>query len=330
MRGPPANEQSPQPVGVPDLWNFPPPRALALMAVFAASAASPEAQADCPSPYDTATCDGICFERTTTITDDTWTCDLSASTADSEANMVTDYDLSVPYEAWGVYYTGSGPPTMNRFCCESPAADYSFVEIIGSDYGDALCFEWATNTYNLKPAAAQPPVAYIFGGTGNDVIRGSDYVQFRFYEHLYGEVGLDQIFANDGYHDYLYGGPGDDVLHGGDGTDTIDAGDGDDIAIGGPGSDDMSGGHGDDRMAGNDGDDIMNGGEGRDAQCGDSGNDEIDDGDSVNDAEIIWGDNSGDNAYCDNNGTQRGPNTTDAWMQCSSTLLSSTRPAACP
>jgi Ca2+-binding RTX toxin-like protein len=288
------------------------------------------AWADCPSPYDTATCDGICFERTSSATDDTWTCDLSASTSDSEASMVSDYDLGVPYEAWGIYYTGRGTPTMHRFCCESPDSDYSFLEIVGSDYGDALRFEWATNTYNLTPAGLQPPSAYIFGGNGNDVIRGSDHNVFRFYEHLYGEVGHDQIFANDGWQDYLYGGVGDDVLHGGDGPDYMECGDGDDIASGGPGADEMLGGNGDDRMAGNDDDDEMNGGAGRDAQCGDAGNDEIDDGDSVNDPETIWGDNSGDNAYCGTNGTQVGPNTGDPFMSCSTTLLSSTRPAACP
>jgi len=290
------------------------------------------AQAGCPSPYDTASCNSVCALTSVSSTNDTWTCDVSASTNKADVTTVEDYDAATPYESWGVYVTGApGAQTRHNFCCDLSSTDVEDVIIIGSDYGDTLKFESDSRTYNLQPAGSSAIVGYIYGGQGNDALRGSDVVYTRFYEHLYGEEDDDSIIAHDGYHDYSYGGPGNDTMLGGPGPDTMHGGDGGDTMLGGPDSDTMYGEADNDPMAGGADDDYLDGGEGKDVLCGDAGTgDLLLDGDTYADTEKLWGDDSGDMATCLNDATMIGPTTGDVGTSCSSTKLPATRPAECP
>lgn len=119
---------------------------------------------------------------------------------------------------------------------------FSIESVIGSDFGDVLSGNDATNT--------------LLGGRGNDIIAGNG--------------GLDIIKGEAG-NDDLRGGSGGDIMLGGDGRDKMS---------GGSGSDVMSGGDGDDRIRGGDGLDQLTGGAGADLFVfagGDTGADTITD-----------------------------------------------------
>jgi RTX calcium-binding nonapeptide repeat (4 copies)/PAP2 superfamily len=82
----------------------------------------------------------------------------------------------------------------------------------------------------------------LYGGDGNDVIRGG-----RGGDRIFGENGRDVLRGRFG-NDRLDGGNGDDVLYGGLGVDVLIGGPGDDWLFGGPGLDDVDGGPGHNRL----------------------------------------------------------------------------------
>ena len=75
------------------------------------------------------------------------------------------------------------------------------------------------------------PSARIFGGSGNDTLRGDDNVNV-----IWAGDGDDTVFARAG-DDEVQGGPGNDTLFGGDGDDLLNGGAGNDSEYGGGNTD---------------------------------------------------------------------------------------------
>jgi Ca2+-binding RTX toxin-like protein len=84
--------------------------------------------------------------------------------------------------------------------------------------------------------------AAIYGGTGNDVLRGGG--------------GTNRIFGGAG-NDILMGGPGNNFMFGGDGNDTLMAGTGNSIMVGGDGNDLLIAFGGNNIMIGGNGSDLL-------------------------------------------------------------------------
>ncbi len=108
---------------------------------------------------------------------------------------------------------------------------------------------------------------YLFGGTGNDLLLGSDYSDF-----LSGDDGADTLEGGSG-NDNLAGGTGNDRLLGGSGLDTLDGGEGEDSLMGGAGDDALYGSLGHDLLLGDSGNDTLTGGRGNDWLAGGDGDD---------------------------------------------------------
>ena len=83
-------------------------------------------------------------------------------------------------------------------------------------------------------------VTKLFGGAGNDTLRGDEGS-----ERMFGGSG-DDVVGQFGFggNDSLYGGAGKDTLSSGGGIDILDGGDGDDVLRGGAGADSLTGGLG--------------------------------------------------------------------------------------
>jgi Ca2+-binding RTX toxin-like protein len=111
----------------------------------------------------------------------------------------------------------------------------------------------------------------LYGRGGNDILRGSDEVDF-----LSGEDGDDRLHGG-GDIDFLHGGIGQDLLFGEDGADILGGGPGDDKLWGGAGQDFANGQDGNDRIHGDADADFLAGGAGRDTIYGDAGDD------------VLWG-----------------------------------------
>jgi Ca2+-binding RTX toxin-like protein len=142
----------------------------------------------------------------------------------------------------------------------------------------------------------------IYGNGGNDIICGSDYIDF-----IAGGGGNDTIFGGDG-DDAIDGGAKDDIIYGGLGNDTIFGGVGASPASGvgcelQPVPIDAAagkiylakGGSGDDTIYGGPGDDCINAGSGEDVVYGDDIIETINDGNDT-----IYGGNHAD--YIDGGG----------------------------
>jgi len=83
-------------------------------------------------------------------------------------------------------------------------ANTSLIQIFGGDGADDISIDEFTGAF---------PAAQIFGGAGDDTLRGSAAS-----DSLFGESGNDQLFGRDGA-DLLEGDVGDDTLTGGAGSD---------------------------------------------------------------------------------------------------------------
>jgi len=136
---------------------------------------------------------------------------------------------------------------------------------------------------NLIDASQFPGSVVLFGGGGNDLLRGG--------------IAIDRLVGQDG-NDTLEGLAGNDRIFGGRGQDQIDGGDGDDYLRGQQGSDSIVGGTGHDTLNGEAGDDSLRGGEGNDVVRGGSGNDHAA-GEAGDDR--VFG-QSGDDALCSEDG----------------------------
>lgn len=163
--------------------------------------------------------------------------------------------------------------------------------------------------YQLTAANIQISTDLLMGGTGTDVIYGSNLSDAIFYNNgvISGGFGsfdnIEQFWLADGDDiidlsahgaggiDYakdvlVQGGAGNDIIIGGAGKDNLQGDDGNDILFGWRGSDTVSGGAGDDILYGDDlgfngisGDDTLDGGSGNDILYGGRGKDKLTGGD---------------------------------------------------
>ena len=125
----------------------------------------------------------------------------------------------------------------------------------------------------------------IYGGAGNDELRGEDGNNY-----LSGDEGNDVLIGAAGNDEGL-GGAGDDRLFGDAGQDHLSGGPGRDQIDGGAGGDTLSGNEGIDRILGGDGSDLIMAGPGNDIVLAGVGNDTVY-GDEGNDR--LFGENSRD------------------------------------
>lgn len=161
-----------------------------------------------------------------------------------------------------------------------------------------------TSTYDLDAQS------YTLTGTsGNDTLYGAIAGTASGSDTIYGGAGNDIIRgyapneSNDTQANYLYGEGGNDTIYGGTGVDTVDGGDGDDYIQTANGNDDISGGAGNDTMNGQGGDDTYRYLSGHDTIYETSGTDVLRldaSWDSVtpdyykigNDLQIVWDDDN--------------------------------------
>ena len=120
-------------------------------------------------------------------------------------------------------------------------ANTSLIQIFGQAGDD---------TITLDESNGALPHAFLFGGSGNDMLTGGS--------------GADQLFGQSG----------NDVLNGKGGTDLLFGGAGNDVLTGGDGDDQVFGESGNDRMIWNPGDDtdLFEGGDGIDTAEVNGGN----------------------------------------------------------
>jgi Ca2+-binding RTX toxin-like protein len=137
----------------------------------------------------------------------------------------------------------------------------------------------------------EPVLLFVFGGEGDDTIRGRDGPGRDWLngeagkDRLFGEGGNDKLFGGgnddelDGGpgHDDLYGEAGEDILNGGEGfgRDHLDGGGGTDVLNGLSEADTLFGGNGSDVLLGGGGDDKLFGGKGKDGLKGGKGKDRL-------------------------------------------------------
>lgn len=137
--------------------------------------------------------------------------------------------------------------------------------------------------------------AGVYGGAGNDVLKGSASAMFHgddgddridggggpFGFGSYGGAGNDTLtncgqdcFGGAG-NDSLTGNDEENTLHGDDGNDVLRGGGGADVLYGGKGHDKLYGEAGNDTLWGNSGDDVLWGGPGSDKLSGGPGRNEV-------------------------------------------------------
>jgi Ca2+-binding RTX toxin-like protein len=138
----------------------------------------------------------------------------------------------------------AGPPEAAELpsCAEGP--ERVGKEVLGTPCDDTI--------------VAPPSVTAVYGGPGNDVIRGSVTTS----QSGSPETGLHLEVGSQTFD----GGPGNDVVYGDRGNDRL---------RGNGGNDRLYGGIGDDTLEGGEGDDLLSGGFGADTIDGQSGNDYV-------------------------------------------------------
>jgi Ca2+-binding RTX toxin-like protein len=183
--------------------------------------------------------------------------------------------------------------------------------LIGGDSDDKL-YGYSSIVSSSDPLTT-PDVDYLYGGNGNDFMRGGLGLSV-----LIGEQGNDTLVGN-GATSYLFSGAGNNLLSSdaqlsvilsegtsdsmdssrdayyyrlADGTSTVRGGNGVDQFIGGNANsnDSVEGNGGNDFMFGGNGGDLLNGGAGNDVLIGQNGNDTLYGGSGVN---LLWANDSG-------------------------------------
>lgn len=141
--------------------------------------------------------------------------------------------------------------------------------IIGGDGLDVVSYAGRSNpvSVDLQAGTGGEPgegdlidsdVEGVIGGSGNDVIAGTDAVNL-----LFGGPGNDTLSGRGG-DDQMFGGDGNDTLNGDGGSDKLSGDAGDDILHGGADPDALNGGEGNDLLDGGAGSDVLIGGPGND------------------------------------------------------------------
>ena len=122
---------------------------------------------------------------------------------------------------------------------------------------------------NTLDAFAFPGSVVLYGGDGNDLLRGGPAS-----DRLVAGFGDDSLEGHGG-NDRLFGGYGRDRIEGGQGNDFLRGQFDDDLIIGGHGQDTLNGERGDDTLSGGPGNDMIRGGSGADRANGDEGTDTV-------------------------------------------------------
>jgi Ca2+-binding RTX toxin-like protein len=150
--------------------------------------------------------------------------------------------------------------------------------------GDFVSFYGFDGHDTFSNAANSQLGAIVFGGNGNDTIRGGvkdDILDGgNGNDTILGMAGNDYIKTGDGPAgwNYVEGGAGDDKIHGGSGMDFLNGNDGRDLIYGYLGEDYLDGGNGNDMLFGGEGDysyNYLTGGSGNDELYGGWGVDEM-------------------------------------------------------
>lgn len=176
--------------------------------------------------------------------------------------------------------------------CRYPsAADHKVAECrvgapLGSDDSDIYDVDLGDGDDTATIDPHNSAYASVYGGDGNDVLRGSDSAVF------YGGNGNDRLVGGGGVWDLgpyggpgndtitgcatdCYGGPGNDSLTGTDETNNLYGEDGNDTLHGKGDADSLYGGKGNDRLYGDQGNDTLFGNSGNDALYGGTGTDKL-------------------------------------------------------
>ncbi|WP_149825490.1 calcium-binding protein [Streptomyces tailanensis] len=223
--------------------------------------------------------------------------------APGQANRLTVTGKVVPGESdWEAYYALTFDDRYDITlaagdACSYPREyDHTIAECnvlipMGSDDSDIYDVNLGDGNDTATIASSLSAYASIYGGSGNDVLLGSNSVV------LYGENGNDRTDGGGGVwwvgafggrgHDTMTncvsqcrGGAGNDSLTGGPSSEDDDSnalfGDsGNDVLRGKAGADLLRGGKGNDRIYGDQGDDRLYGEDGNDRLYGNSGNDTL-------------------------------------------------------
>jgi len=210
----------------------------------------------------TATAGDDLYGMSTRDSDESWpltVVDYSAAPRAISANLdrragsqtfVDDHGESHTLRIVGVVTDGFG--TTDSFAAvDSPGLENrtSIIEVYGSRFADRMVGGFdlygggGNDTLidgrraigeagNDRLQSLSDP-AFLVGGSGDDVLRGSGYSDYR----LIGGTGNDRILASGGNDGWVVGEAGNDTIDGGAGDDYIDGGKGSDLLISGTGSD---------------------------------------------------------------------------------------------
>ncbi|KAA5538520.1 calcium-binding protein [Roseiconus nitratireducens] len=144
-------------------------------------------------------------------------------------------------------------------------AQDNIISISRSDDGQILVNDGDVVVKGGTPTIQNADRVVVFGKEGDDQISLNEFNGALPQAYLYGGSGNDVLIGGSGQ-DFLSGGSGNDTASGGDGVDVLRGGAGNDTLIGGRGNDIVLGQDGSDLLIVNDGDgsDFLEGGEGFD------------------------------------------------------------------
>jgi Ca2+-binding RTX toxin-like protein len=131
-----------------------------------------------------------------------------------------DNTITVSRNAAGVILVNGGAVDIKGGT--PTVANTSQIQVFGQSGHD---------TITLNEAQGALPMAYLFGGSGNDTLTGGSGN-----DQLFGQAGNDTLLGKGGF-DFLFGGSENDILTGGDADDQVFGESGNDRMIWNPGDD---------------------------------------------------------------------------------------------
>jgi Ca2+-binding RTX toxin-like protein len=131
-----------------------------------------------------------------------------------------DNNITASRDAAGTILINGGAVTVQGGT--PTVANTALIQVFGQGGDDMI---------TLNEAIGALPAAFLFGGTGDDVLTGGSGNDM-----LFGQEGNDTLLGKGGF-DLLFGGDGDDVLTGGDADDQVFGESGNDRMIWNPGDD---------------------------------------------------------------------------------------------